>query len=203
MNFSSKLLENIVYEISQLPGIGRRSALRLALHILKENPAKISSLVDSIENFKTKIIFCQKCHNISDSEICDICLNPKRDSSQICVVQDIRDVMAIENTNQFHGNYHVLNGIISPIEGIGPQDLTISSLIEKVKSEKVKEIIFALSATMEGDTTTFYINKKISKFDIIISTIARGVPIGDEIEYADEVTLGRSILQRVPFSSTT
>ncbi len=203
MNFSSKLLENIVYEISQLPGIGKRSALRLALHILKENPAKISSLVDSIENFKTKIIFCQKCHNISDSEICDICLNPKRDSSQICVVQDIRDVMAIENTNQFHGNYHVLNGIISPIDGIGPQDLTISSLIEKVKSEKVKEVIFALSATMEGDTTTFYINKKISKFDIIISTIARGVPIGDEIEYADEVTLGRSILQRVPFSSST
>ena len=203
MNFSSKLLENIVYEISQLPGIGRRSALRLALHILKENPAKISSLVNSIENFKTKIIFCQKCHNISDSEICDICLNPKRDSSQICVVQDIRDVMAIENTNQFHGNYHVLNGIISPIDGIGPQDLTISSLIEKVKSEKVKEVIFALSATMEGDTTTFYINKKISKFDIIISTIARGVPVGDEIEYADEVTLGRSILQRVPFSSST
>ena len=203
MNFSSKLLENIVYEISQLPGIGKRSALRLALHILKENPAKISSLLNSIENFKTKIIFCQKCHNISDSEICDICLNPKRDSSQICVVQDIRDVMAIENTNQFHGNYHVLNGIISPIDGIGPQDLTISSLIEKIKSEKVKEVIFALSATMEGDTTTFYINKKISKFDIIISTIARGVPIGDEIEYADEVTLGRSILQRVPFSSST
>ena len=203
MNFSSKLLENIVYEISQLPGIGRRSALRLAIHILKENPSKISSLVDSIENFKTKIIFCHKCHNISDSEICDICLNPNRDSSQICVVQDIRDVMAIENTNQFHGNYHVLNGIISPIDGIGPQDLTISSLIEKVKSEKVKEVIFALSATMEGDTTTFYINKKISKFGIIISTIARGVPIGDEIEYADEVTLGRSILQRVPFSSST
>ena len=203
MNFSSKLLENIVYEISQLPGIGKRSALRLALHILKENPAKISSLVDSIKNFKTKTIFCQKCHNISDSEICDICLNPKRDSSQICVVQDIRDVMAIENTNQFNGNYHVLNGIISPIDGIGPQDLTISSLVEKVKSEKVKEVIFALSATMEGDTTTFYINKKISKFDIIISTIARGVPIGDEIEYADEVTLGRSILQRVPFSSST
>lgn len=202
MNFSSKLLENIVYEISQLPGIGRRSALRLALHILKENPAKISSLVDSIENFKTKIIFCQKCHNISDSEICDICINPKRDSSQICVVQDIRDVMAIENTNQFHGNYHVLNGIISPIDGIGPQDLTISSLVEKVSNQKIKEVIFALSATMEGDTTTFYINKKISKFDIIISTIARGVPIGDEIEYADEVTLGRSILQRVPFSSS-
>ena len=203
MNFSSKLLENIVYEISQLPGIGRRSALRLAIHILKENPAKINSLLDSIENFKAKIIFCHKCHNISDSEICDICLNPNRDSSQICVVQDIRDVMAIENTNQFHGNYHVLNGIISPIDGIGPQDLTISSLVEKVKSEKVKEVIFALSATMEGDTTTFYINKKISKFDIIISTIARGVPIGDEIEYADEVTLGRSILQRVPFSSST
>ena len=203
MNFSSKLLENIVYEISQLPGIGKRSALRLALHILKENPSKINSLVDSIEDFKSKIIFCQKCHNISDSKICDICLNPNRDSSQICVVQDIRDVMAIENTNHFNGNYHVLNGIISPIDGIGPQDLTIPSLIEKVKSEKVKEVIFALSATMEGDTTTFYINKKISKFDIIISTIARGVPIGDEIEYADEVTLGRSILQRVPFSSTT
>jgi len=203
MNFSSRLLENIVYEISQLPGIGKRSALRLALHILKENPAKISSLVDSIENFKTKIIFCHKCHNISDSEICDICLNPKRDSSQICVVQDIRDVMAIENTNQFNGNYHVLNGIISPIDGIGPQDLTITSLIDKLRTEKIKEVIFALSATMEGDTTTFYINKKISEFDIIISTIARGVPIGDEIEYADEVTLGRSILQRVPFSSST
>ena len=203
MNFSSRLLENIVYEISQLPGIGKRSALRLALHILKENPAKISSLVDSIENFKTKIIFCQKCHNISDSEICDICLNPKRDSSQICVVQDIRDVMAIENTNQFNGNYHVLNGIISPIDGIGPQDLTITSLIDKLRTEKIKEVIFALSATMEGDTTTFYINKKISEFDIIISTIARGVPIGDEIEYADEVTLGRSILQRVPFSPST
>ena len=203
MNFSSKLLENIVYEISQLPGIGKRSALRLALHILKENPSKINSLVDSIEDFKSKIIFCQKCHNISDSKICDICLNPNRDSSQICVVQDIRDVMAIENTNHFNGNYHVLNGIISPIDGIGPQDLTIPSLIEKVKSEKVKEVIFALSATMEGDTTTFYINKKISKFDIIISTIARGVPVGDEIEYADEVTLGRSILQRVPFSSST
>ena len=203
MNFSSKLLENIVYEISQLPGIGKRSALRLALHILKENPSKINSLVDSIEDFKSKIIFCQKCHNISDSKICDICLNPKRDSSQICVVQDIRDVMAIENTNHFNGNYHVLNGIISPIDGIGPQDLTISSLVEKVSNEKIKEVIFALSATMEGDTTTFYINKKISKFDIIISTIARGVPIGDEIEYADEVTLGRSILQRVPFSSST
>ena len=203
MNFSSKLLENIVYEISQLPGIGRRSALRLAIHILKENPAKINSLLDSIENFKTKIIFCHKCHNISDSEICDICLNPNRDSSQICVVQDIRDVMAIENTNQFNGNYHVLNGIISPIDGIGPQDLTITSLIDKLRTEKIKEVIFALSATMEGDTTTFYINKKISKFDIIISTIARGVPIGDEIEYADEVTLGRSILQRVPFSSST
>tara|TARA_B100000941_G_scaffold275767_1_gene237870 strand:- start:298 stop:909 length:612 start_codon:yes stop_codon:yes gene_type:complete len=202
MNFSSKLLENIVYEISQLPGIGKRSALRLALHILKENPSKINSLVDSIEDFKSKIIFCQKCHNISDSKICDICLNPNRDSSQICVVQDIRDVMAIENTNHFNGNYHVLNGIISPIDGIGPQDLTISSLVEKVSNQKIKEVIFALSATMEGDTTTFYINKKISKFDIIISTIARGVPIGDEIEYADEVTLGRSILQRVPFSSS-
>tara|TARA_B100000963_G_scaffold321654_1_gene305175 strand:- start:91823 stop:92434 length:612 start_codon:yes stop_codon:yes gene_type:complete len=203
MNFSSKLLESVIYEISQLPGIGKRSALRLALHILKENPSKISSLVDSIENFKSKIIFCQNCHNISDSKICDICLNPKRDSSQICVVQDVRDVMAIENTNQFSGNYHVLNGIISPIDGIGPQDLTISSLVDKVSSEKIKEVIFALSATMEGDTTTFYINKKISKFDIIISTIARGVPIGDEIEYADEVTLGRSILQRVPFSPST
>ena len=203
MNFSSKLLESVIYEISQLPGIGKRSALRLALHILKENPSKISSLVDSIENFKSKIIFCQNCHNISDSKICDICLNPKRDSSQICVVQDVRDVMAIENKNQFSGNYHVLNGIISPIDGIGPQDLTISSLVDKVSSEKIKEVIFALSATMEGDTTTFYINKKISKFDIIISTIARGVPIGDEIEYADEVTLGRSILQRVPFSPST
>ena len=203
MEFSSKLLENAVAEIAQLPGIGRRSALRLALHLLKSPEDYTARLSKALVDLRLNIIFCSSCHNLSDKPRCEICSNPKRDSEVLCVVEDVRDVMAIENTNKFPGNYHVLNGIISPIDGIGPQDLTISSLIEKVKSEKVKEVIFALSATMEGDTTTFYINKKISKFDIIISTIARGVPIGDEIEYADEVTLGRSILQRVPFSSST
>jgi recombination protein RecR len=152
--------------------------------------------------FRSEITFCSQCHNIADTEVCEICSNSRRSDEQICVVEDIRDVMAIENTDQFRGKYHVLNGIISPIDGVGPQDLTITSLVEKVKSGKVKEIIFALSATMEGDTTTFYIHKQLSGFEVLISTIARGIPVGDELEYADEITLGRSILKRIPYEDS-
>ena len=202
MDFPSKILENAVNEISQLPGIGKRTALRLALHILKQPKNQIDILADSIKSLRKNINFCRECYNISDSKICDICLNPNRENGELCVVEDIRDVMAIENTSQFRGRYHVLNGLISPIDGVGPADLKIDSLIERIKGGKIKEIIFALSATMEGDTTIFYINKNLSSFDIKITTIARGVPVGDELEYTDEVTLGRSILKRIPYTGS-
>lgn len=202
MNFSSKLLENAVNEISQLPGIGKRSALRLALHLLKQPKEQTSYLANALQSFRNDIKHCRNCHNISDIEICEICANKKRNNEIICVVEDIRDVMAIENTAQFKGLYHVLGGKISPIEGIGPHNLTIESLVRKVKSGLVKEIIFALSSTMEGDTTNFYIFKQIEDFDIKISTIARGISVGDEIEYADQITLGRSILNRIPFENS-
>ena len=202
MDFPSKILENAVIEISQLPGIGKRTALRLALHMLKQPEEKIDSLADSIKNLRKDINFCNECYNISDNETCEICLNPNRENGELCVVEDIRDVMAIENTSQFKGRYHVLNGLISPIDGVGPADLKIDSLIERIKAGKIKEIIFALSATMEGDTTIFYINKNLLSFDIKISTIARGIPVGDELEYTDEVTLGRSILKRIPYNSS-
>ena len=202
MDFPSKILENAVNEISQLPGIGKRTALRLALHILKQPEEKIDSLADSIKILRKTINFCNECYNISDNETCEICLNFNRENGELCVVEDIRDVMAIENTSQFKGRYHVLNGLISPIDGVGPADLKIDSLIERVKGGKIKEVIFALSATMEGDTTIFYVNKNLSGFDVKISTIARGIPIGDELEYTDEVTLGRSILKRIPYTGT-
>ena len=202
MDFPSKTLENAVNEISQLPGIGKRTALRLALHILKQPEEKIDSLADSIKILRKTINFCNECYNISDNETCEICLNFNRENGELCVVEDIRDVMAIENTSQFKGRYHVLNGLISPIDGVGTADLKIDSLIERVKGGKIKEVIFALSATMEGDTTIFYINKNLSSFDVKISTIARGIPIGDELEYTDEVTLGRSILKRIPYTGT-
>ena len=202
MDFPSKTLENAVNEISQLPGIGKRTALRLALHILKQPEEKIDSLADSIKILRKTINFCNECYNISDNETCEICLNFNRENGELCVVEDIRDVMAIENTSQFKGRYHVLNGLISPIDGVGTADLKIDSLIERVKGGKIKEVIFALSATMEGDTTIFYVNKNISSFDVKISTIARGIPIGDELEYTDEVTLGRSILKRIPYTGT-
>ncbi|RPG62681.1 MAG: recombination protein RecR [Flavobacteriaceae bacterium TMED206] len=202
MDFPSKTLENAVNEISQLPGIGKRTALRLALHILKQPEEKIDSLADSIKILRKTINFCNECYNISDNETCEICLNFNRENGELCVVEDIRDVMAIENTSQFKGRYHVLNGLISPIDGVGPADLKIDSLIERVKGGKIKEVIFALSATMEGDTTIFYVNKNLSGFDVKISTIARGIPIGDELEYTDEVTLGRSILKRIPYTGT-
>jgi len=202
MDFSSKLLENAVYEMSQLPGIGKRTALRLVLHLLKQPDQRTESLATSLLDLKEKIQFCSNCHNISDTELCEICANTKRDSSLVCVVEDIRDVMAIENTGQFRGTYHVLGGKISPMEGVGPQDLTINSLVTKVKKGEIKELIFALSSTMEGDTTNFYIYKQISGLGVSTSTIARGIAVGDELEYADEVTLGRSILNRVPFEGS-
>ena len=202
MDFPSKILENAVNEISQLPGIGKRTALRLALHILKQPENQIDELADAIKNLRKTINFCSECYNISDNQICEICLNPSRENGELCVVEDIRDVMAIENTSQFKGRYHVLNGLISPIDGVGPADLKIDSLLERVKGGKIREVIFALSTTMEGDTTIFYINKNLSNFDIKISTIARGIPVGDELEYTDEVTLGRSILKRIPYTGS-
>lgn len=202
MEYASKLLENAVYEVSQLPGIGKRTALRLVLHLLKQPEQQTAFLVEALLKLRTEIKFCKSCYNISDTEICEICANPKRDASLVCVVEDIRDVMAIENTSQYQGLYHVLGGKISPMEGIGPQDLNIVPLISKVKKGEIKELIFALSSTMEGDTTNFYIYKQLEGIQVTTSTIARGIAVGDELEYADEVTLGRSILNRVPFENS-
>jgi recombination protein RecR len=199
MEYSSRLLEKAVNEMSQLPGIGKRTALRLVLHLLKMPKEQTAFLTQALTTMREEVQFCESCHNISDASVCDICSNSKRNHQIICVVEDIRDVMAIENTGQFRGIYHVLGGKISPIEGIGPSQLNIISLVGKVKSGLVNEVIFALSSTMEGDTTNFYIYKQIQDLDIITSTIARGISVGDELEYADEVTLGRSILHRVPF----
>lgn len=199
MEFSSKLLQNAVTEISQLPGIGKRTALRLALHLLRRPQEQTSLLTDALQRLREDIRFCKNCHNISDNELCEICANPNRVEEIVCVVEDVRDVMAIENTSQYKGLYHVLGGKISPMDGVGPSDLNIESLVEKVKNGTIKELIFALSSTMEGDTTNFYIFKQMESYDVIISTIARGIAVGDELEYADEVTLGRSIVNRIPF----
>ncbi len=202
MDFSSKLLENAVNEVARLPGIGKRTALRLVLHLLKQPIENTNYLTESLQVLRTDVKSCEKCHNISDTALCEICNNPKRDSTIVCVVEDIRDVMAIENTSQYRGLYHVLGGKISPIEGIGPQNLEIESLIEKVKNNEIKELIFALSSTMEGDTTNFYIFKQIEQYEVTTSTIARGISVGDELEYADEITLGRSIINRIPFEQS-
>lgn len=202
MEFSSKLLENAVDEMSQLPGIGKRTALRLVLHLLKQPEDQTKKLAGALVKMRENINFCANCHNISDTKLCEICANPKRDEQIVCVVEDIRDVMAIENTSQYRGHYHVLGGKISPMDGIGPSDLSITSLVEKVKQGKIRELIFALSSTMEGDTTNFYIFKQIEPYKITTTTIARGISVGDELEYADEVTLGRSILHRIPFESS-
>jgi recombination protein RecR len=202
MEFSSKLLEKAVNEMAQLPGIGKRTALRLVLHLLKQPSEQTHYLSQALTTMRDEIKFCANCHNISDVEVCEICSNSARNHKIICVVEDIRDVMAIENTNQFKGVYHVLGGKISPIDGVGPSQLNITSLVEKVKQGTIEEIIFALSSTMEGDTTNFYIFKQIKDFGVKTSTIARGIAVGDELEYADEVTLGRSILQRVPFENS-
>ncbi len=202
MEFSSKLLENAVNEMSQLPGIGKRTALRLVLHMLKQPKEQTQRLTSSLLKMRESINFCKNCNNISDNEFCEICINPNRDSQLVCVVEDIRDVMAIENTSQYRGQYHVLGGKISPMDGVGPGDLNIESLIERIKTNNIRELIFALSSTMEGDTTNFYIYRQIEDFEIITTTIARGISVGDELEYADEVTLGRSILHRIPFESS-
>ncbi len=202
MEFSSKLLENAVNEMAQLPGIGKRTALRLVLHLLRQPEHQTFQLSDALSNVRAEINFCKSCHNISDKELCEICENPNRNKALICVVEDIRDVMAIENTSSFKGLYHVLGGKISPIDGIGPHDLNINALVEKVKSGQVKELIFAMSPTMEGDTTNFYIFRQIQDCNVAISTIARGVAAGNELEYTDEITLGRSIIDRVPFEAS-
>jgi recombination protein RecR len=201
MEFSSKLLEKAVIEMAQLPGIGKRTALRLVLHLLKQPQDKTTFLTQALNQMRSDIKLCDNCHNISDENLCVICANTSRNHQLICVVEDVRDVMAIENTGQFKGVYHVLGGKISPIDGVGPSQLKIGSLIEKANSGTVKELILALSSTMEGDTTNFYIYKQIINQDLTISTIARGIAVGDELEYADEVTLGRSIVHRVPFEN--
>lgn len=202
MNFSSKLLENAVSEMSQLPGIGKRTALRLVLFLLQQPNSQTKDLSNALNELIDHVILCESCHNISDNKICEICTSSKRDKKVICVVEDIRDVMAIESTGQFNGIYHVLGGKISPIEGIGPNQLNISSLVKKVNSNQISEIILALSATMEGDTTNFYIYKHLENFEIKITTIARGVSVGNELEYTDEVTLGRSIVKRILFENS-
>jgi recombination protein RecR len=198
--FPSKLLESAVSEFAKLPGIGRKTALRFALHMLRQPLPEAEKLAMAIAELRREVRFCQTCHNISDDPECSICRNPKRNADQICVVETIRDVMAIESTGQFHGMYHVLGGLISPMDGIGPSDLEIESLMERVAKGSIREIIFALAATMEGDTTAFYLNRKLSVFEVEVSVIARGVSVGDDLEYADEITLGRSILNRLKFN---
>lgn len=200
MNYPSKLIEEAVLEISKLPGIGKKSALRLALHLLKSDKSQTQNLTEALSNLREKTTYCKTCHNISDQEICNICGSHRRDQSIIAVVQDTRDVLAIENTSQYSGQYHVLGGIISPMMGIGPNDLNIDSLISRIEQNpEIKEIILALSPTMEGDTTAFYLQKRLRDFPLKISTIARGIPIGGDLEYTDEITLGRSILSRIDF----
>jgi recombination protein RecR len=200
--YSSSLLENAVNEFAKLPGIGRKTALRLVLYLLKQSENEVDAFGNAMIRLRKEIVYCRVCHNISDTEVCHICSNQSRDSLTVCVVENIKDVMFIENTQQFKGLYHVLGGIISPMDGIGPADLEIESLVNRVKTGDVKEVILALSTTMEGDTTNFYIFRKLAPTNIKITTIARGIAIGDEIEYADEVTLGRSILNRVEFTNS-
>lgn len=198
----SKILENTVNELSKLPGIGKRTALRFALYLLKQPPSEIDALASALVQLKSDIKYCKRCHCVSDNDICPVCSNPKRDGTTVCVVENIQDVMAIENTQQFNGVYHVLGGVISPIDGVGINDLHIADLIARVETENVKEVILALPTTMEGDTTNFYIHRQLQRFDTVaVSTIARGIAIGDNLEYADEVTLGRSIINRVPFEN--
>ncbi len=202
VNFSSKLIEQAVEEFSQLPGIGKKTAFRFVLHLLKQDKQKLANFSDTILRLKDEIKYCKVCCNVTEHELCEVCSNPSRDKSTICVVEDIRDVIAIENTGYFKGMYHVLGGIISPMDGIGPNDLYISQLVDRMADGEVNEVIMALSTTMEGDTTNFYIYKKIKDFPVKVSTIARGIAIGGELEYADDVTLGRSIVNRVPYENS-
>lgn len=200
--YPSVLLEKAVSEFAKLPGVGRKTAMRLVLHLLRQDAAAVEAFGSAIITLKREVKYCKVCHNISDTDVCRICSNPQRDASVVCVVENIRDVMAVEATQQFRGLYHVLGGVISPMDGIGPSDLQIDSLVERVQAGGVKEVILALSTTMEGDTTNFYIYRKLEKFGVKLSVIARGISVGDELEYADEVTLGRSIVNRTPFNGT-
>lgn len=200
--YPSTLLEKAVGEFAKLPGIGRKTAMRLVLHLLRQETSTVEAFGNAVVRLKHEVKYCRVCHNISDTDTCQICSNPQRDASTVCVVENIRDVMAVENTQQYKGLYHVLGGVISPMDGIGPSDLQIDSLVERVKSGIVKEVILALSSTMEGDTTNFFIFRKLAPYDVKITMIARGISIGDELEYTDEVTLGRSILNRLPFTGT-
>lgn len=200
MNFPSKLIEDAVTEISRLPGIGKKTALRLALHLLKQNEAVTEALALALTRMREEINYCKTCHNISDQEECSICQSHRRDRALVCVVEDIRDVLAIENTNQYQGLYHVLGGVISPIQGIGPEELKIESLLSRIGDGEIQEVILALSATMEGDTTSFYLSKRLKESGVKVSTIARGIPVGGELDFIDEVTLGRSILTRINYS---
>ncbi len=199
---SNRLIEAAVTEFGQLPGIGRKTALRFVLYLLKQKPEDVEQFGSTFIRLRNEIKYCINCNNISEKHLCEICSNTKRDRTVVCVVEDIRDVFAIENTNQFNGVYHVLGGIINPMEGIGPKDINVENLVVRVGQDEIKEIIMALSATMEGDTTVFYIFKRLKDFDIKFTTIARGVSVGDDLEYADEVTLGRSILHRIPYENT-
>ena len=200
MDYSSKVLAKAVEEISGLPGIGKKSALRLALHLLRQPESLAIALANALKNLVTEIRYCRECHNFSDDEICDICADSTRNDEILCIVEDVRDVMAIENTNKFRGKYLVLGGKISPMEGIGPNQLHISAIDRKLNTKVVKELVFALSATMEGDTTAYYIYKRFKDFGVKFSTIARGISIGDELEYADEISLGKSIQNRIPYN---
>lgn len=200
--YPSTLLEKAVGEFAKLPGIGRKTAMRLVLHLLRQETSTVEAFGSVVVRLKHEVKYCRVCHNISDTDTCQICSNPQRDASTVCVVENIRDVMAVENTQQYKGLYHVLGGVISPMDGIGPSDLQIDSLVERVKSGVVKEVILALSSTMEGDTTNFFIFRKLAPYDVKITMIARGISIGDELEYTDEVTLGRSIVNRLPFTGT-
>lgn len=200
--YPSLLLQKAIDEFSKLPGIGNKTATRLVLHLLKQETKAVEAFGNAIIQLKKEVKYCKMCHNISDTELCQLCANPQRDSSILCVVENIRDVMAVEATQQYQGLYHVLGGIISPMDGIGPNDLTIDSLVERVAKGEVKEVILALSTTMEGDTTNFYLYRKLEPYNIPLSVIARGISIGDELEYADEITLGRSIVNRVRFTGT-
>ena len=198
--YPSVLLEKAVEEFAKLPGIGRKTAMRLVLYLLRQETESVEAFGNAMITLKHEVKYCKVCHNISDTDVCRICSNPSRDASVVCVVENIRDVMAVENTQQFNGLYHVLGGVISPMDGIGPSDLEIDSLVDRVKSGSVQEVILALSSTMEGDTTNFYISRKLASFDVKLTVIARGISIGDELEYTDEVTLGRSIVNRVAFT---
>ncbi len=202
MEYPSKLIEEAVNQVSKLPGIGKKTALRLVLHLIREKHENTFALTEALSNLRSQIKYCKHCHNISDTEVCSICISPRRDRSIVCVVEDMKDVMAIENTAQYIGLYHVLGGVISPINGVGPSDLKIESLVTRLggNGAEVREVILALSPTMEGDTTAFYINKRIQNLPVKISTIARGIPVGGDLEYADEITLGRSIMGRTLFN---